>query len=124
MTVKGDLAALNQAFSEALADQDAAGVTGYYTDDARLLFSGVPIIRGRDEILAAFEEDLKDGPSKIRFESGEILEGGALVVDVGSYITPTGRGKYVVVYQRQADGTLKIAVDAANSDGAASSSPV
>jgi ketosteroid isomerase-like protein len=31
--------------------------------------------------------------------------------------TPDDRGKYVVVYQRQPDGTLKLAVDSATSDG-------
>ena len=41
-------------------------------------------------------------------------------VDVGRYTRPKSEGKYVVVYLRQADGTLKILVDAANSDGSAS----
>jgi hypothetical protein len=35
---------------------------------------------------------------------------------------PTGRSKYVVVYQRQPDGSLKIAVDAGSSDGPSAAS--
>jgi ketosteroid isomerase-like protein len=43
-----------------------------------------------------------------------VLEGGDLVVDVGRMIMPQSEGKYVVVYQRQADGSLRLAVDASS----------
>ena len=46
-----------------------------------------------------------------------MIEEGALVVDVGRYETPNDRGKYVVVYRRQPDGSLKLVVDSATSDG-------
>ena len=43
----------------------------------------------------------------------------ALVVDVGEIIGPSGpSSKYVLVYRRQPDGSLRIAIDAANSLGA------
>jgi hypothetical protein len=67
-----------------------------------------------------FRDDLAGGPVSIEFESIESFEDGALVVDVGRYTTPKRVGKYVVVYLRQADGTLKLLVDAASSDGAPS----
>ena len=56
-----------------------------------------------------------------RFVTDEVITDGSLVVDIGRIISPTGQSKYVVVYQRQADGSLRIAVDAANSDGPAAS---
>jgi Ketosteroid isomerase homolog len=117
MTTRDEVAALAEAFSAALASQDVDRVVGCYTDDARLLFAGSPMVRGRAEIEALFRADLRDGPTLIRFESTEILEGGSLVVEVGRYTTPTGIGKYVVVYQRQPDGSLKMAVDSATGDG-------
>ena len=120
MSTRDELAALNQAFEAALASQDADRVAGFYADDARLLFAGGPIVRGRAAIIAMFREDLKAGPVSIHFESGDVLEDGRLVVDVGRYVTPTGGGKYVVVYERQPDGSLKLAVDAASSDGPSS----
>ncbi len=117
MTTRDELAAINEGFAEASAEQDVDRVVGFYTEDARLLSAGAPMIRGGQEIAARL---LKNGPVTIKFETIDVLEDGALVVDVGRYVTPKGRGKYIVVYQRQPDGTLKLAVDAANRDGPAS----
>ena len=117
MTTREELAAINEGFSRAMAAQDVEAVVAFYTEDARLLSPGKPIIRGRNAITAAFREALKDGPADVTFESGEVLEDGSLVVDIGRTTTPRGQGKYVVVYQRQSDGTLKLAVDAASNDG-------
>ena len=46
------------------------------------------------------------------FRKGDIWEAGDIVVDVGTYDSSRGAGKYVVLYERQADGSLKLAVDA------------
>lgn len=81
----------------------------------------LPIVRGRDEIDALLRADLEAAPNIIRFESVEIIVGGSLIVDIGRYVTPTGAGKYVVVHQRQPDGSLKMADDTATSDGPAAS---
>ena len=117
MSLRDELAALNAAISDAMAAQDLDRIMGFYTDDARLQFAGSPMIRGRADIEASFRADLAGGPMLITFETLDILEGGSLVVDVGRYTTPTRTGKYVVVYQRQQDGSLKMAVDTATSDG-------
>lgn len=48
----------------------------------------------------------------ITFETGEVIEDGDLVIDIGTLLIggePSGR--YVVVYRRQGDGSLKLAVD-------------
>ncbi len=66
-------------------------------------------------------EWLEAGPHALWFETGEVIEGGALVVDIGAIVGPSSRSKYVVVYQRQPDGSLRIAVDATTSDGPSSS---
>jgi hypothetical protein len=55
------------------------------------------------------------------FEAGDIWEAGDIVIDVGTYDSPRGAGKYVVVYERQADGSLRLAVDAVSLDGDAPS---
>jgi len=46
MSTRDELAAFNERFSAALADQDADTIVDLYTDDARLLFTGMPMIRG------------------------------------------------------------------------------
>ena len=117
VTIRDELAAIAAEMARALAEQDAKRFAAYYADDARILFHAQPIIRGRMEIEAEVRGWVRDGPVSLRFETGEVIADGSLVVDVGRIISQTGRSKYVVVYQRQQDGSLKIAVDAANSDG-------
>jgi len=122
MTIRDELDAINAGFERALVEQDAERVAAYYTEDARLLLHGLPIIRGRRAIEATMREWLEAGPQVLRFETGELIADGSLVVDIGSIVGPSSRSKYVVVYQRQPGGSLRIAVDAATSDGSPSSS--
>jgi ketosteroid isomerase-like protein len=113
VTAREELRAFNERFSEALAANDAVAIAAAYTNDARLLFHGTPLIQGSEAIANVFA-----APAQITFESGDIWEAGNIVVDVGTYRSPAGTGKYVVVYERQPDGSLRMAVDAANADSA------
>jgi ketosteroid isomerase-like protein len=122
MTIQDELDAINAGMARALADQDATRFASYYTSGARLLSHGQPIIRGRAEIEAEVRDWVANGPVILQFETGDVIADGSLVVDVGRIIGPTGRSKYVVVYQRQPDGSLKIAVDAGSSDGPSAAS--
>ena len=117
MTIRDELDAINAGMARALAEQDANRFASYYADDARLLSHGLPIIRGRAEIEAEVRDWVANGPLTLQFETDDVIADGSLVVDVGRIISPSGRSKYVVVYQRQPDGSLKIAVDAGSSDG-------
>jgi ketosteroid isomerase-like protein len=90
---------------------------GLFTHDARLFFSDTPMLQGHEAVAAVYGKELKDGPVTIKFDSADLFEGGDLVVDVGQYATPTEQGKYVVIFQRQHDGTLKILVEADITDG-------
>jgi ketosteroid isomerase-like protein len=122
MTIRDELDTINAGFGRALLEQDAESLAGYYTDDARLLFHGSPIIRGRAAVEATMRDWVGGGPQVLKFETGEVIADGSLVVDIGTIVGPSSRSKYVVVYQRQADGSLKIAVDAATSDGPSAAS--
>jgi uncharacterized protein (TIGR02246 family) len=122
MTIRDELDAINAGVARALSEQDATRFASYYTDDARMLFHGQPIIRGRAGIEDEVRGWVSNGPVIVSFETGEVIADGSLVVDVGRIVSPTGRSKYVVVYQRQPDGSLKIAVDAGSSDGPSAAS--
>jgi len=117
VAIEDELDAINAGFGEAFATQDAERLAAFYADDARLLFHGQPIIRGRAAVDAALRNMVAGEPASLRFVTDEVIEEGSLVVDVGRIVGPSGQSKYVVVYQRQADGTLRIIVDAASSDG-------
>jgi uncharacterized protein (TIGR02246 family) len=117
MAIRDEVAAINAGFGEALASQDAERLAAFYADDARLLFPGRPIVRGRAAVDAALRDMVADGPASVRFVSDEVIAAGSLVVDIGRIVSPNSQSKYVVVYQRQVDGSLKLIVDAPSSDG-------
>lgn len=117
MTIHDELNAINAGFGEAFATQDVERLAAFYADDARLLFHGQPVIRGRADVDATLREMVAEGPATLQFVTDEVIAAGSLVVDIGRIVSPGGQSKYVVVYQRQADGSLRIVVDAASSDG-------
>lgn len=117
MTVEDEVRAFNDAFERALAEQDAEALAALYSEDARLMLAGQPVIRGRSAIGAVMREWVKDGPVVLRFETDEVIADGELVIDVGHSVTGHGRTKYVVVHRRHLDGSLRIVIDSASSDG-------
>ena len=122
MTLADEVRAFNEAFERALAAQDVEGLVALYTDDARIMSAGQPVIQGPAAIEAAMRSWVADGPAIVRFETDEIMADGSLVVDIGTVVGPTSRSKYVVIHRRQPDGGLRIAIDSASSDGAVSAS--
>ena len=117
VAIRDELDAINAGFGEAFETQDAERLAAFYADDARLLFHGQPIIRGRAAVDAALGDMVEGGPATLRFVTDEVIEDGSLVIDIGRIFGPGSQSKYVVVYQRQADGRLRIVIDAASSDG-------
>jgi uncharacterized protein (TIGR02246 family) len=116
MGTRDDVQSFNERFSAALAQQDLGAVADAYTEDARILFPGLPTVRGRAAITELFRETLASGPTRMTFRTEEVWESGDIVVDVGTYTSGDASGKYVVVHERQPDGSLRMAVDAPSSD--------
>jgi ketosteroid isomerase-like protein len=111
-----DVRNFNEQFSEALANQDVETVVDAYTEDARIFLPGLPPVRGRAAISALFRTSLAAGPSHMSFATDELWDCGDVVIDVGTYTSGGDTGKYVVVHERQPDGSLKMAVDAPSRD--------
>jgi ketosteroid isomerase-like protein len=112
MSTEEDVRTFNESFSAALARQDSEAAAEAYTEDARLLYPGHPVIHGRAAIGDLLRDSLAKGPSLITFETEQVWDGGTFVVDVGTYTSGDSAGKYVVVHERQPDGSLRMAVDA------------
>jgi ketosteroid isomerase-like protein len=115
MTASDEVVSFNSSYSDALAAGDFDRLAEMYEEDAVLLTSGQPPVRGREAIAATLRRQATPEPLSISFESEAVWESGELVVDVGRWLVggdEEQRGKYVVVLRRQGDGSLKLLVDA------------
>jgi uncharacterized protein (TIGR02246 family) len=119
MTV-AEIDAVAQAFHDGVANQDAASVAALYTEDARLLPPNFEPCEGRAAIQAFLEGMLQTGARSLDIEPVEIRDEGDVTIEYGRYalgIQPEGAetitdlGKYIVVHERQDDGSTKIVLD-------------
>ena len=83
MALRDELDTINAAFGEAFATQDAERLAAFYADDARLLFTGQPTIRGRDAVDATLRDMVAGGPAALRFLTDDVIADGSLVIDIG-----------------------------------------
>jgi uncharacterized protein (TIGR02246 family) len=115
----------NARFVEAYNRGDVASVAALYTDDAVLLPPNAQLLRGRQAIGEFWNAARQAGLRSLILKTASVDDSGELACEIGSYtlkIQPEGggattdKGKYVVVWKRQADGSWKLAVDIWNTD--------
>ena len=128
-----DLAAIQRVidsaqmrYIDAAIKGDVAALGSFYTDDAMVLAPNEKLVSGR----AAIDESNKQmfaamKVSGLKLKSSDVQASGDFVVETGSYeqtVQPkTGKafhdvGKYVVVWKKQPDGSLKIFREIYNTD--------
>src|SRR4030065_873644 len=101
-----------------------AYVSFYYTEDAKVMMPGMPILEGRDAITAAYAsmgtiQDEKwntvsiEGHGDMAYQR---LAYSYTIIPPGASAPVTEKGKCIVVWEKQADGTWKAARDIWNSD--------
>ena len=100
----------------------------HYTDDAYSLPNFSPMMHGKDEFLSAHEQGEAMGIkiTKFKLETVDIIDGENFAIEIGKYsltLTMPGMptpiedaGKYLTVFEKQDDGSLKIKVDTWNAD--------
>jgi ketosteroid isomerase-like protein len=124
MTVS-EVTAVAQAFHDGVANRDAAALASLYADNARFMPPGMEPCEGRAQTQSAMQLLLDMGARSLDLEPLEVREADNLTVEYGRYrlgIQPAGSaavtdvGKYLVIHERQADGTTKIAYDIFNSN--------
>ena len=117
---KAEVLAIARAWEKCASARDASGIAALYTENATLLPPGQPAITGRQNIKGFWQGFFDAGASDAKLESVEISGSGDLAYEVGEYSammpqpsggTAPGTGKYLVVFERQQDGTLKMAAD-------------
>ena len=109
---------------EAFNSGDAAGVAGFYAENARLLPPNFDIVEGR-AALGPFMQGFLDTGAKLSFELIKVYETPDVCTAVGRYemTFPAGSGgpdrdlgKFIEVWVRQADGSWLIEDDMFNSN--------
>jgi uncharacterized protein (TIGR02246 family) len=115
-----EVLALARAWENCANARDARGIAALYAENATLLPPGLPPITGRQNIQGFWQGFFDAGASDAKLKSSQISSSGDLAYEIGEYSammpqpsggTAPGTGKYLVVFERQQDGTLKMAAD-------------
>ena len=119
MDAKAEVEELLRGFAEAFNNHDAVACAAFYSDDALLLPEDAPALAGTSAIEEMFHSLFQGGVRSTELTTLNVIEEGTLVVETGEFtftMEPSGRfdGKYLNVYQRQADGGLKCIREASN----------
>jgi ketosteroid isomerase-like protein len=125
MDSRAEIEKLTAKFAKAVSNKDFAALGSFYEERARLLPPGAPMVEGRAAIQTAQQRMIEGGVQALDLDVIDIIEAGDFAIEIGRItvtIQPPGaksmidKGKSVVVWRRQKDGALKIAVDTFNSD--------
>ena len=127
-TRKADEVAIRAAssdWSKASQAKDLDKATSYYTDDAVFFVNNGARVKGKDAIKASWKPMLETPGPGLTFETTfvEVARSGDIAYEYGTYDLKTEakkgkvtdeKGKYVVVWKKQADGGWKAALDIDN----------
>lgn len=118
----------NKQMVEYMLNGDTEKTLSLYTDDAISMPSYEPMHQGIAEIRKANEQMAASGWKFNSFEPTivKVIPMGNLITEIGTYNVSmsstdmgqpmTDKGKYLTIWEKQADGTLKIKVETWNSD--------
>jgi uncharacterized protein (TIGR02246 family) len=122
------LEANNVRFSEAFMRGDASALASQYANDAVLMLSNAPAVEGGEAIKQAFMQFLSTvSVPAFKVVTHDVIISEDMAIERGTYEmtmhpkSGTGadvvdKGKYLTVWERQADGSWKIIRDISNSD--------
>ncbi|MBU0684848.1 MAG: DUF4440 domain-containing protein [Thermoplasmatota archaeon] len=122
--VRKAIRAANRKFGEGIRKGDPAAVGLLYTEDAILMPPNNEMIRGRHGTEGFWGAAIKMGVRDAILTTVELRQVGNEVHEVGNYalrIQPEGqkpfedKGKYVVIWKQEAEGTWKLHRDIWNS---------
>ncbi len=123
--IEGALRDLDEQWSKAAGAKDVDKTVSFYSDDAVVMPPNAASATTKEAIRALWKDLLTDTKISWKTKKVEVAQSGDLACLSGTYeVTlndPSGksvndRGKYVEVWEKQADGTWKCGVDIWNSD--------
>jgi ketosteroid isomerase-like protein len=119
---------LNKQIADAMINGNTEESLSFFTDDVISMPNYGPMLQGIDELRKANEDMDKSGVKIISFKPviTKVIPSGDQVTEIGTYkisMTLPGsdepvedHGKYLNIWERQSDGSLKIKVETWNSD--------
>jgi len=119
------LAQSRAAFIAALARGDTASACAVYAEDARLLAPSAELVQGRPAIERFWSAGLACGISAVALDVVEVAGGPGVAYEIGRYAfwldggaEAAECGAYVLVHERQRDGSWRRAVEMFNPESA------
>ena len=123
-----EVTAIGDALSRAMVEKDVDLMLGMYAEDAISLPNYGPRMQGMEAFRQNHAQMEAAGMKVLSFESEptEVWQAGDQVIEIGKYeisLEMAGmpgqiddQGKYLTIYERNADGELKIKVETWNTD--------
>lgn len=123
-----DIEKMNQTFDKAMIEGDIATLNSFWLDDGIALPSYHPMINGKDAITEMNKKEIAEGVKYHTFvtKPSQVFAKGDLICEIGTYqvtFTPpketeqvNDHGKYLNLWEKQSDGSLKIKVQTWNTD--------
>ena len=128
ISLKAKIDSTNKIIDEAALKQDFETIAAYYTDDVITLPNNEPLIQGKKAFIDNEKNAAKRGIKILSIKSTliDLFASGDLIHEIGKYEISleipgvpypiTDKGKYLVIWQQQNDGTLKIKLETWNND--------
>jgi len=128
ISLKAKIDSTNKIIDEAALKQDFETLAAYYTDDVITLPNNEPLIQGKKAFIDNEKNAAKRGIKILSIKSTliDLFGSGDLIHEIGIYEISleipgvpypiTDKGKYLVIWQQQNDGTLKIKLETWNND--------
>lgn len=124
--VEGEVRRMCRERAERIGQREFdAMVDRFYAEDAQILPSGEPAVRGIDAIREFWRRTPEEGLVSLTLETREVAGSGDLAYEIGRFsrtLRPrhgapfAEHGKYLVLYRRGTDGSLRAIAEMYNSD--------
>ncbi len=118
---------LNKKFSKMMVDNDLEGMLSYYAENPISMPSYQPMLRGLDAMRESHKQQRQMGKKVTAFEltATDVIVEGNIAIEIGTYTISMDmpemgsiddHGKFMTVWEKQDDGSMKIKADTWNTD--------
>jgi ketosteroid isomerase-like protein len=127
--LKKKIQMMNDESAKKMVSGDEAGMWANYTNGVISMPSYEPMLKGLEACKQSYKKMFESGTKMTAFKSTvtDVMQSGNFVVDIGTYeitmtmpqmgdMPYTDHGKYMTIWEKQDDGSLKIKVETWNTD--------